>query len=95
MALIDQVAATEARLDASADRRGQRVADVITVALAVPLLAVLGPSFERPLLLLGLMLAALALNRTPGVLRRRKLRAAHERLLQEHADAVAQSDSTE
>lgn len=95
MALFDEVSAMEARLDSAVHRRGQRIADAITLAVAVPLLMVFGPTLDRPFLLFGLMVAALLLNRIPRTLAQRRLRAAHERLLREHAEAAASADASD
>ena len=94
-ALLDELNELERRLDPEAHRKGQRIADLITVAVAVPLIVVLGLSIERPLLLFGLMLLALLLNRIPLWWSRHKLQAAHEKLFREYSEMVALADSSE
>lgn len=93
-ALVDELNAIEARLNPDAHRRGQRIADAVTVAVAIPVIMTLGLAIEQPLLLFGLMLLALVLNRVPQWLSRRRLQAAHEQLFEEYSRIVAAADSS-
>ena len=83
-ALVDELAAAESRLDTEAHPRERRVADLVTVALLLPLAIGLDWHADRPLLLLGAMLGGLVLNRIPLWITRWRLRREQERLFGEY-----------
>jgi len=92
-ALLDELSAIETRLDPAAHRRGQLIADAVTVAIALPAMLLLGLSIDRPLVLFGLMVVGLLLNRIPPWLSRRKLREAQDRLFKEYSEIAESGDA--
>lgn len=92
-ALLDQLSAIEHRLDPAAHRRGQRIADLATVAVAVPTVYLLNLPIDRPLMLFGFMVAGLVLNRIPSWMARRKLVRAQDRLFKEYSEIVGLAES--
>jgi hypothetical protein len=82
--LVDELAAVESRLDTQSHPSERRVADLVTVALLLPLAIGLDWHAERPLLLLGAMLGAIVLNRIPLLITRWRLSRAQERLFGEY-----------
>ena len=83
-ALVDELAAIEARLDPDKHGQDRRVADLITVTMLVPLAIGLDWHAEHPLLMLGLMVAGLVVNRVPQWFTRWRLKRAQERLFEEY-----------
>ena len=87
-ALLDELSAIEERLDPDNHRKAQLTADSITVALLLPLVIHLDWYARYPLLMFGLMIAALALNRIPPLLTRRRLRKEHDELFARYQEVL-------
>lgn len=87
--LLDEVAAIEDRLDPMPAKRGQRLADLITLALVAELFLLLDGELRYPLLLVALLVAAGVLNRTLTALTTRSLRRDRDRLLGPDVDEGA------
>ena len=80
-ALFEDLNAVESRLDPAPARRGQVIADLVTVALlAVAVLAV-GVPIERPILLASLLVLGALTTRGIRRLLGRRLRRERDRLL--------------
>jgi hypothetical protein len=80
-ARLDRVAEIEAKIDPSLRRRGRIVADLVTIAVVIPLAITFDFHVTRPVLMLALMGAALALNHLVPLITERRLRAERQRLL--------------
>ncbi len=80
-ARLDRVAEIEAKIDPTVRRRGRVIADLVTIALVVPLAITLDFHVTRPLIMLALLAAALALNHLLPLVTERRLRAERQRLL--------------
>jgi hypothetical protein len=80
-ARLQRVAEIEAQIDPSLRRRGRIVADLVTIAIVTPLAIAFDFHVTRPLALLVLVGAALALNRLVPIITERRLRADRTRLL--------------
>jgi len=80
--VLDALDAVEERLDPSPARRGQRIADALTVLMLVGAVMVLGLPLARPSLLAGLLAGAAGVTRLARHLRLRRLITARDRLLE-------------
>ena len=80
-ARLERVAEIEARIDPSLRRRGRIVADLVTICVVAPLAIALDFHVTRPLVMLALICAALALNHVVPLITERHLRAERQRLL--------------
>lgn len=80
-ARLERLAEIEAQIDPSLRRRGRIVADVVTLAVLIPLSLAFGLHVTHPVWLLALMGGALALNHVVPLITERRLRAERKRLL--------------
>jgi len=80
-ARLERVAEIEARIDPSLRRRGRIIADLVTIAVAAPLMMALDFHVTRPFVMLALLGTALALNRLVPLDTERRLRAERQRIL--------------
>lgn len=80
--LLDRVAELEDRLDPEPLQRGQRIADLVTLAVLTPLILWVGEGLRYPLLLLALLLGARSLSRLIPYLRNRQIRDDRDRMLE-------------
>ena len=82
--LLEELAAIEDRLDPTPARSGERLADLLTVAVVGVVALVLDVELRYPLLLIGLLIAARGLSHLVPFLRNRSLRASRDRLVGPH-----------
>jgi hypothetical protein len=87
-ALADEIRGIEERLDPGAHKKGQRIADAITFAVLLPLVIALEWYVRYPLLMFGLMVAGLALNRVPPLVARRRLQKEHDKLFDQYQEIL-------
>lgn len=92
-ALVDELAALETRLDPETHGRDRRVADLITVAMLLPLVVGFDWHANRPLLMLAAMVGGLVLNRIPQWITRWRLRREQERVFDEYARVLSLAQS--
>lgn len=81
--LLDALSAVEDRLDPVPAKRGQRIADIMTVAAVGVAVAVSGFPIERPLLLVALFVLGTGVTRLARHAWSYRLRKERERLLEE------------
>ena len=81
--ILDRLDEVEAGLDPVPRQRGQLYADLATLAILVPMGIVIDWDFNRPFLLLGLLLGAVGLNRFLWYALRLPLRRERDMLLQQ------------
>jgi hypothetical protein len=92
-ARLERVAEIEARIDPGLRRRGRLVADLVTIAVAAPLMVALDLHVTRPFVMLSLLGAALALNHLVPLFTERQLRAERQRLLARSDTAETETSS--
>lgn len=80
-ARMERLAEIEARIDPTLRRRGRVIADLVTVAVVAPVMIAFDLHVTRPLVMLGLMCGALALNHLVPMITERRLRRERSRLL--------------
>jgi len=80
-ARVDRVAEIEAQIDPNLRRRGRIIADVITMAVLVPLSIAFDLHITHPFVMLALMGGALGLNHLVPLVTERRLRGERKRLL--------------
>lgn len=80
-ARMERVAEIEAQIDPGLRRRGRIIADLVTLAIVGPLGIALDLHVRHPVVMLGLMGGALALNHLVPRITERRLRGERKRLL--------------
>lgn len=79
--ILDRLDEVEAGLDPVPRQRGQLIADLVTLAILVPMGILIDWDFNRPFLLLALLLGAVGLNRALWSVLRIPLRRERDHLL--------------
>jgi len=92
-ARLHRIAEIEAKIDPTLRRRGRVIADLITVAIVAPLAITFDFHVTRPLVMLGLLGGALALNHVVPRITERRLRAERTRLLAAAGVPEAQAEA--
>jgi Flp pilus assembly protein TadB len=81
--VLEALSAVESRLDPAPGKRGQRIADLVTLLVLAVVVLVYGFPIERPLLLVALLVLGTGATRVIRHLRSHRLRQERDRLLRE------------
>jgi len=89
--ILDRLDEVEAGLDPVPRQRGQMIADLVTLAVLVPMGILIDWDFNRPFLLLALLVGAVGLNRAIWSVLRLPLRRERDQLLAQLREQTAAS----